>query len=127
MAQSLVWLQTWSGPVPRTCRDTLVGTHVAGSWVSPKPRSVPRRNGLRLAVLKSAIWGPNPSSPQHKCVALTLSSSCMGCGVHEKHQALLLMSQVPKTWLCVWEHGFIWMAFYFCIAAPHVQLCGLEA
>ena len=58
---------------------------------------------------------------------LTSSGYCTGCLIHAKHQALLQMSQVPKKGLRVWEHGLMWVAFYFCIIAPHIQLCGQEA
>lgn len=56
------WLQTGSGLVPRTHRDTLVGTHLASGWLCLKPRSVPQRSGLAKAALKSGVVGPGLSS-----------------------------------------------------------------
>lgn len=34
---------------------------------------------------------------------------------------------MPRKRLCVWEHGLLWVAFYFRTIAPHIQLCGPEA
>lgn len=104
------WLQTGSGLVPRTHRDTLVGTHLASGWLCPKPRSVPQRSGLAEAALKSGVVAqasvlpaPGPGAGRWASGGRWARPVLQG---HLTHLAELQMSQVSVSggswgWLSV--------------------------